>query len=365
MATYHYDSQYPSKYARPKTRKPMRAWLVVCLDVLAICVAMGIFELYHHVLPRPGVATLKIVDMPPAHTSSPYTYDTAGAPTQASANNNAEITVTSAQAPADDTSDAPAKAVAAMNKPVYGSFMDSFPNYDTGVGADLSYQSDTIRIAIRKYSENGIAYQVADIWINDISSFRTAFAKDQYGIGIHDGFLTTSRANEAIVSINGDYYGARQKGVVIRNGMLYRDSVNGDVCVLYEDGVMETYTASEFNINDAVSRKAVQAWNFGPHLLEGGQPMTKFNSTVGVANPRAAIGYYEPGHYCFVTVDGRQAGYSKGMTMTQLSQLFYDLGCVAAYNLDGGQTAMMAFQGELVNKPYNGGRPSSDIIYIK
>lgn len=92
--------------------------------------------------------------------------------------------------------------------------------------------------------------------------------------------------------------------------------------------------------------------------------MEKFNSNVNPANPRSAIGYYEPGHYCFVLVDGRQQGYSKGMTLKALSQLFYDLGCVDAYNLDGGQTAVMAFDGKLASHPYEGGRKTSDILYI-
>ena len=92
--------------------------------------------------------------------------------------------------------------------------------------------------------------------------------------------------------------------------------------------------------------------------------MQEFNSSVKNANPRCAIGYFEPGHYCFETVDGRQPGYSEGMTLQALSQLFYDLGCKVAYNLDGGQTAMMAYGNQLVNRPINGGRESSDIIYI-
>jgi len=99
-------------------------------------------------------------------------------------------------------------------------------------------------------------------------------------------------------------------------------------------------------------------------LLQDGKPMEKFNSVVTPRNPRAAIGYYEPGHYCFVLVDGRQDGYSRGLSLKELSQLFYELGCKEAYNLDGGQTAVMAFMGQLANRPYNGGRDVSDIIYI-
>lgn len=93
--------------------------------------------------------------------------------------------------------------------------------------------------------------------------------------------------------------------------------------------------------------------------------MTKFNSVLMPANPRAAIGYFEPGHYCFVLVDGRRAEtYSAGMRLEALSQLFYDLGCKQAYNLDGGQSAVMVFDGKVVNQPVGGGRPVSDIVYI-
>ena len=92
--------------------------------------------------------------------------------------------------------------------------------------------------------------------------------------------------------------------------------------------------------------------------------MTEFNSNVVRANPRTAIGYYEPGHYCFIVVDGRQTGYSEGLSMEDLSQLMYDLGCKVAYNFDGGQTSMMVFDGKVVNKPYKDGRSCSDIVYV-
>ena len=93
--------------------------------------------------------------------------------------------------------------------------------------------------------------------------------------------------------------------------------------------------------------------------------MTSFNTSVEGWNPRAALGYYEPGHYCFVIVDGRQEpDYSYGMQMQDLSKLMYDLGCKEAYNLDGGMTAMMAYNGSLYSHPCGGGRSNSDILYI-
>ena len=133
---------------------------------------------------------------------------------------------------------------------------------------------------------------------------------------------------------------------------------------MYQDGSMETYSRRDANLDDIIAKGAYQSWAFGPMLLKDGQVMSEFNSTVNRANPRSAIGYYEPGHYVFVLIDGRQDGYSVGMTTADMSQLFYDMGCKVAYNLDGGQSAVMAWQGEVANRPYNGGRSTSDIIYI-
>ena len=86
---------------------------------------------------------------------------------------------------------------------------------------------------------------------------------------------------------------------------------------------------------------------------------------VSDVNPRTGIGYYEPGHYCFVVVDGRQGGYSAGMRIERFAQLFADLGCKAAYNLDGGQSSVMTFRQSFVNRPYLGGRDSGDILLIR
>jgi len=243
-----------------------------------------------------------------------------------------------------------------------GDFSAVFPNEDTGVGALHSYQSDTLRIAINMVQENEITYYVADIWIKSIDTFRTAFAYGQYGQGVHEKPITMAVNNNAVLAVTGDYYSARAKGIVIRNGELYRDTLWDDVAVLFDDGSMDTYTKDEFNIDKTIQRNAYQAWSYGPELLENGQPIEEFTSKA--ANPRCAIGYYEPGHYCLVVVDGRQPGYSVGMTLVELSRVFYDLGCKTAYNLDGGQTAMMIFDGSPVNQAYHGGRQCSDIIYF-
>ncbi|MDR1598798.1 MAG: phosphodiester glycosidase family protein [Oscillospiraceae bacterium] len=309
------------------------AWAVVCLDFTIFAAALVVFALFHHVLPQ-SMGQRAVVITDPAESTA------------------------MSRATSEPIAEQPGLTA------IPGDFSASFPAGDTGATAILSYQSDSARVAVKKYKVGEAVCFVADVWVRDIRSLRSGLAKDQVGQGIIDDVVDMSRALNAVAAINGDYYGARAKGVVIRNGVLYRDSMYDDVCVIYEDGVMETYTKDEFSINDAIARKAWQAWSFGPELLDGGKAKTSFNSSVVPANPRSAIGYYEPGHYCLVVVDGRQQGYSLGLNMKDLSSFFETLGCLTAYNLDGGQSSMMTFEGELVNQPYNGGRPSSDIVYI-
>lgn len=244
-----------------------------------------------------------------------------------------------------------------------GNFSWTFPAEDTGEEAKKSYQSEDVRVAIRRFSEKGVIYFVADIWIRDISSLRTAFAKDKFGGG-RQSIKTLMKNHNAIVALSGDYYGARSRGVVIRNGEEYRDTPLYDVCVLYRNGEMKTYSNDEWEAIEETAAGVYQAWGFGPMLLDKeANPLTEFNGfTYHKHNPRAAIGYYEPGHYCFVAVEGRNA--SRGMLLKELSQLFHDLGCKTAYNLDGGATAILAYEGKYVNEPSSGGRSQYDIIYI-
>ena len=77
----------------------------------------------------------------------------------------------------------------------------------------------------------------------------------------------------------------------------------------------------------------LQTWIFGPRLLDdNGNALANFDTWdyIKKVHPRTALGYYEPGHYCFVVVDGRQTGYSRGMSLPELAKVFEDLGCTAA-----------------------------------
>jgi exopolysaccharide biosynthesis protein len=111
-------------------------------------------------------------------------------------------------------------------------------------------------------------------------------------------------------------------------------------------------------------------------LVKNSAAITDFNNTtvdtnfgnrsIQKSNPRTGVGIISPNHYVFVVVDGRSSGYSIGMTLAEFAQVFEDLSCSDAYNLDGGGSSTMYFMGRVVNSPLGKGteRGVSDILYI-
>ncbi len=264
----------------------------------------------------------------------------------------------------DDGETETADTDTAEDLPISEKFADRYT--DTVVVTENSYTSPDVSITVTEETSGNITYYVADIYVRDITCFQSALARDTYGSGFRDSITDMAVLNDALLAINGDYYGNTNEGVVIRNGVIYRaNATNCDVCVLYYDGTMKVMPGSSFSVEEAVADGAWQAWTFGPALLDtDGSMLTSFASTNRIisANPRTAIGYYEPGHYCMIVVDGR--GESAGITLPDLSRLFYDLGCTAAYNLDGGNSSVMVWNSEVINQPSGGGRESSDALLI-
>jgi len=348
--TVSFPFSLPEKWIRPVR--------LALLDLLLIGVGLLIFAYFHHV--RSTAYSTKDVITVSRPTKNPA-LQTSG-PT---------LPPDAADAQASESTQTPEPLPAATPDPDdWGAkFADQFSTVGTESSA-TNYRSENISISIshRSAKDEGGDPQVwfvADIYIRDIELLRTAFARDVYGKGYKEWPAFLANEKGAVLAISGDYYGAREKGVVIRNGSVYRTDTFKDVCIIYYDGVMETMSAREFDADAAIERGAYQAFSFGPALLdENGCVKESYDTEINDPNPRCAIGYYEPGHYCFVVADGRDFDYSEGLRMHELAQIFEDLGCKAAYNLDGGATAAMVFRDKIVNKPYDGGRKVSDIIYI-
>ncbi|WP_022867398.1 phosphodiester glycosidase family protein [Schaalia vaccimaxillae] len=217
-------------------------------------------------------------------------------------------------------------------------------------------------------------YYVADVQLSDTSALRSAFAKDTYGENITSLVSSIAEENNAVFAINGDYYGFRDTGIIIRNGVVYRDEGVRQGLAIYSDGSMKIYDETATDAQTLVDEGVWQTLSFGPALVEGGSVIegideveidTNFgNHSIQGDQPRTAIGIIDENHFVFVVVDGR-SDTSAGASMTELAQVLVDLGATTAYNLDGGGSSEMWFNGQVINNPSNGGeRATSDILYI-
>ena len=231
---------------------------------------------------------------------------------------------------------------------------------------------DGITVELTEYRENDTTIYVADVWVTDPSQLQTAFAEGTYGKNVKDATSDIAEDVDAILAINGDFYGARNSGYVIRNGVLYRSKSSGaEDLVIYEDGSFAIINEDDVTAEQLLEDGAMQVLSFGPALIEDGEIAVTKNEEVGKAmasNPRTAIGIYEDGHYVFVVSDGR-TDESEGLSLYELAEFLQELGVETAYNLDGGGSSTMVYQGEVVNNPTTSGnsvkeRSVSDIVYI-
>ena len=247
----------------------------------------------------------------------------------------------------------------------------------SGINASEPYtgentvSSDNYSITLTEYYQNDTKIYVADIILSSAQYLKTAFANDTYGKNVTATTSTIAENNNAVLAINGDYYGVQENGYVIRNGIVYRDSANGsDVLCIYADGTMEVLNDSEYSAEELVSRGVWQAFSFGPALVEDSSVTVDENAEVAKAkasNPRTAIGVIDANHFVFVVSDGRTSE-SEGLSLYELATFMKGLGVETAYNLDGGGSSTMYFNGYVVNNPTTGGsikeRSVSDIVYI-
>lgn len=270
--------------------------------------------------------------------------------------------------------------------PALADFSDKFAEHFLPAGSDpivteTSYQSEDVHITISTRRAADSDVYVADIYVRSVECFQRGHAGDKYGKATAK--VAEMAANrDAILAMTGDSGHYFTKGWAISNGVINKDSPNRlrDIAILYRDGTMVGVDNKDID-NDQIraDADAGNIWHiflFGPTLLDAegkARPKAEFEDcNVRRANPRSVIGYFEPGHYCFVQVDGRSTKSAledgkknKGIEMWDLAVLMEELGCKVAYNLDGGQSSMLYYDGAVISTPYKGGRQVGDIVYIK
>jgi exopolysaccharide biosynthesis protein len=268
---------------------------------------------------------------------------------------------------------APKTAISSSTQTSSGSASTKTSSQPNASITEKSYQDENIKITIetvRKYNSN---LYIADIQVSEPSYLKTALANNTYGRNITATTSDMAEQNNAIFAINGDYYGFRDGGYVLRNGVTYRGTVrsgDNDALVIDKNGDLSIAKEGKVSLDTLSDKGAWQVLSFGPGLVDNGKIVVNSSSEVAKAassNPRTAIGQVSELHYIVIVSDGRTSE-SEGLSLLQLAQELKERGCTVGYNLDGGGSSTMYFNGEIINKPTSGKsiseRKVSDIVYI-
>lgn len=253
--------------------------------------------------------------------------------------------------------------------------MDTDSDSQDATITETSYQDDNIQISLEAFRKYDTTIYVADITLSSADYLKTALAQNTFGTNITEKTSELAEEKNAIFAINGDYYGANSKGYVIKNGVLYRSTIRnnsdyGDL-VIYEDGTFGIIDETQISADQLIQDGATNLFAFGPTLIKDSTIAVSEHEEVGRAmssNPRTAIGIVDSLHYIVLVSDGR-TNESEGLSLYEVAEIMQEYGCSTAYNLDGGGSSTMYFNGQIINNPTTNGRKISersvsDIVYI-
>ena len=234
-----------------------------------------------------------------------------------------------------------------------------------------SYEDASISVKMERVMVGNAQFNVARVKIADPSQIRTTVAKTYNKKALH--VSTMARYTNSVVAIGGDYYGNEEGGYVVRMGEVFRKKPlkSRDMLIIDENGDFHIIVKSDADELKALIESGltlVNVFNFGPALVIDGELQempAKYNYNIKRSEPRCGIGQLGPLEYLLVVVDGRGAGGSDGCNVETLAKFMYEQGCQQAYNLDGGNSALMVFNRKNYSiKSDESERAVSDIIYF-
>ncbi|OHE41658.1 MAG: hypothetical protein A2Y16_06165 [Tenericutes bacterium GWF2_57_13] len=233
-----------------------------------------------------------------------------------------------------------------------------------------TYESETVLLTLYQIRATNSDVYVADVVVESAYEILGAFAYNTFGgTNIVETVSTMANNHDAVFAINSDYASHYSTGFVIRNGAILRSTVsNRSAVALLSDGTVITLKEADTTVQAVFDDGAWQLWSFGPILVQNGVMVASVNDGLArdaVNNPRSGFGAVGTNHFMFVTVDGRTDA-SHGADIEEFAWIMISLGCVTAYNFDGGGSATMWFDGAVVNKPSEGTeRKVGDCVYIR
>ena len=233
------------------------------------------------------------------------------------------------------------------------------------------YLDETILVITWKERIGQSLFTFSEVKIADPSQMRRFLADGEYGSAKKYYTSEMAPAVNAVTALSGDYYAFRDFGIVVYNGQVYRAECQKlDSCLIDSNGDMQFIYANEMSDRSEVEAYVEEndirfSLAFGPVMIDNGRlceiPNPYRIGEIDSFNDRAALCQMGPLHYMLVTVTASKnlSGYQNVETF---AKCLYDLGCVNAYNLDGGQTATLVMNDTLIS--YTKERRISDIIYF-
>ena len=229
------------------------------------------------------------------------------------------------------------------------------------------YVSSTLKVIIQRKVDIDapLRWFEAEIWTDvEAGELIRSIQYDSENMKSTADATETAKKYGVVFGTNADYYTyrlasatAHNKGIVIRDGEILMDDPytakttyfpNLDTLALFPDGNMEVYASYDLSAQDYLDMGATDVYSFGPYLIKDGALSPNTDSWNTSLNPRCAVGMVEPGHYFVVVAEGRMST-SAGISMTHLASLMWNKNCEIAFNMDGGQTAVMLFMGKQLN----------------
>ena len=235
------------------------------------------------------------------------------------------------------------------------------------------YRDDTIIVEMEKQRMYDSDVYIAYVKVATPSQIRTAVAGKKLGASSTNHTSTISKNYNGIVAINGDYYTKTKAGYIVRMGDTYREktSKNMDLLLIDELGDFHIILRGHENQEEEVAaftseHKIINGFFFGPALVKDGEKLEipeNYQFDPHQKNPRAGIAQMGMLTYALVVVNGRTND-SEGVTMEEFASIMEELGAEQAYNLDGGNSATLAFNGQVYNDKPQAERSVTDIIYF-
>ena len=235
------------------------------------------------------------------------------------------------------------------------------------------YLDETIFCITWKQVIHNAVYTISEVKIAHPSQFRRFLSDGKYGSVRQYTTSQMAATVNAVVASSGDFYKYRGAGTTVHNGVVERfNGTRLDTCFIDDQGDILLSPAGALATKEAVEQYVKDhnirfSLSFGPILVQDYQRSDPYQYDIGEIEKnyaRAALCQMDELHYLLVTVNG-ESFYWACPDIHTFAQILEGFGVRHAYTLDGGQTATIVMNDEIINQVnYGAERYISDIIYF-